>query len=130
MHYTANTVLAFLDVNSISFLQLLWGIFYFQDIFLRFFWLPSTHIYLKSSYLGYACLMSYIPLTGKMYITLLQSALDFLFEELIIIIQFFSTVERDLSSVLHSWICFAGFSVVLCVNWTVAVKRIEKGNDC
>lgn len=39
-------VLAFLDVNSISFLQLLWGIFYFQDIFLRFFWLPSTHIYL------------------------------------------------------------------------------------
>lgn len=30
-------VLAFLDVNSISFLQLLWGIFYFQDIFLRFF---------------------------------------------------------------------------------------------
>lgn len=42
----------------------------------------------------------------------------------------FSTVERDLSSVLHSWICFAGFSVVLCVNWTVAVKRIEKGNDC
>lgn len=60
--------------------------------------------------------MSYIPLTGKMYITLLQSALDFLFEELIIIIQFFSTVERDLSSVLHSWICFADFSVVLCVN--------------
>lgn len=94
--------------------------------------LTSIYSYLPVIFLFRLCLLDVLHTTNweNMYITLLQSALDFLFEELIIIIQFFSAVERDLSSVLHSWICFAVFSVVLCVNWTVAVKRIEKGNDC
>lgn len=94
--------------------------------------LTSIYSYLPVIFLFRLCLLDVLHTTKweNMYITLLQSVLDFLLEELIIIIQFFSAVERDLSSVLHSWICFAGFSVVLCVNWTVAVKRTEKGNDC